>query len=47
MYALATKTVNNKKLPKGLARNLGNNSSMFGCSYLFRLRESGFANQGC
>jgi hypothetical protein len=27
-------------------RNFGNNSSMFGCSYL-RLKASGFANQGC
>jgi hypothetical protein len=47
MYALATKTINNKNYLQDWPRNLGNNSSMFGCSYLFRLRESGFANQGC
>jgi hypothetical protein len=33
MYALATKTVNNKTLPKGLAKKLGT-TSMFGFSYL-------------
>jgi hypothetical protein len=33
MYALAIKIENKKKLIKGLPRNLGNNSSMFGCSY--------------
>jgi hypothetical protein len=49
IYALATRTIKNQKLPKELSKKLGEQliNDWMQLQYLFRVKASGFSNQVC